>query len=102
MHIVLLRFGPNKAQAPQWLAQHNQWLQAGLDDGAFVLAGSLEGGAGGLLLAVGEDRDGLMARLQRDPFVAQGVVNVEVLGVTPSRTAPALAALLSNAGKVAA
>lgn len=38
--IVFLRFGPNRAQAGQWMAGHKQWIQDGIADGSFLLAGS--------------------------------------------------------------
>lgn len=38
--IVFLRFGPNRAQAGQWMAGHKQWIQDGIADGSFLLAGN--------------------------------------------------------------
>lgn len=94
MHIVFLEFGPNRAQAGHWMAEHNQWIQQGLDDGCFLLAGSLDNAQGGVVLATGLDRAAIEARVGRDPFVVHGVVVAEIHAVAPSRTAPGMAALL--------
>lgn len=101
MYIIFLRFGPNRAQAKEWMAAHAQWIQQGIDDGVFLMAGSLEAGQGGAIIAIGGDRDALMARVRQDPFVEHEVVTAEVHAITPSRIAPAMAALLGQAGAAA-
>ncbi|MDR7331844.1 YciI family protein [Roseateles asaccharophilus] len=97
MYIVFLRFGAQRAQAGQWMAQHGQWLKQGLDDGVFLMAGSLGEGQGGVVLARGPDRDSLLARVAQDPFVEHGVVDAEVHAVSPSRWAPGMAELFAPA-----
>lgn len=32
MHIVLLKFGPNRSQAAQWMAGHKEWIEKGISD----------------------------------------------------------------------
>lgn len=96
MHIIFLKFGPNRAQASQWMAEHGRWIQQGIDDGVFLLAGSLDNGQGGALLAAGADTEAIMARVQEDPFVVHGVVVAELHTVAPSRLAPGMAALLER------
>lgn len=97
MYIVFLRFGAQRAQAGQWMAQHGQWLKQGMEDGVFLMAGSLGEGQGGVVLARGGDRDALMARVAQDPFVEHGVVEAEVHAVSPSRFAPGVAELFVQA-----
>ncbi|UGQ48787.1 YciI family protein [Massilia endophytica] len=94
MHIIFLRFGPNRAQASQWMAGHMQWIQQGLDDGSFLMAGSLDSSQGGLVLARGLDTEEIRRRVALDPFVIHGVVQAEVHRVTPSRLSTGMAALL--------
>lgn len=101
MFIVFLRFGTNRGEAPRWMAGHRQWLQQGLDDRVFLLAGSWDGGLaqgtqGGAVLATGLDRASLIARVEQDPFVVHGVVDAEVHGLSASLVAPALATLLAG------
>ncbi len=85
MFIVVLRFSNRKADAPQWMEGHKAWIQRGLADGVFLLVGSVVPGLGGALLAHGVDRAALQARVQEDPFVAQDVVQAEILEVAPAQ-----------------
>ncbi|WP_298213226.1 YciI family protein [Acidovorax sp.] len=94
MHIVFLKFGPNRSQAAQWMAAHNQWIQSGIDDGVFLMAGSLESAQGGAILAAKTTKEELASRVQQDPFVAHGVVVPEIISVTPSRTVEGFARLI--------
>ncbi len=65
---------------------HQAWLAQGFSDGVFLAAGSLDDGAGGAILAFGEDRDALEARVAADPFVQEGIVTAEITGFTLART----------------
>lgn len=96
MYIVFLRFGPNRSQAREWMAEHNQWIQSGIEDGVFLMAGSLDDAQGGAVLAANVTREVLMARVQDDPFVVHGVVTAEVNAITPSRVAPRLSELFGH------
>lgn len=86
MHIVLLKFAENKGRAADHMAGHNAWLRQGFADGVFLVAGSLEGGQGGSVIAHDCDRAALEARVATDPFVAEGVVTAEILGISPAVT----------------
>lgn len=94
LFIVFLRFGQNRAQASQWMAGHKRWIQQGLADGSFLLAGSLEDAQGGVVLATGCDSATVLARVEQDPFVVHGVVTAEIHAVTPALMADGMAALL--------
>ena len=96
MYIVFLKFGPNRAQARQWMAEHDQWIQSGIEGGVFLMAGSLDDARGGAVLAANLTREALMARVRNDPFVAHGVVTAEVHAITPSRVAPGLSELVGH------
>lgn len=84
MFIVFLRFSANKAQAGQFMAGHNAWVKQGLDDGVFLLVGSLQPNLGGGILAHGTSFSDLEKRVGEDPFVAEGVVSAEIMELTPS------------------
>lgn len=86
MFVVLLKFSDNKDQAGQHMEGHKTWLSQGFADGVFLLAGSLQPGAGGGILAHGVDRETLERRVAADPFVAEGVVNPEIHEIAPART----------------
>lgn len=85
MYVVLLRFGENRDKAAEFMGGHNAWLQRGFEEGVFLLAGSLQPGLGGAILARAGTRDALMARVDEDPFVAEKVVDVEILEISPKR-----------------
>lgn len=94
MHLVLLKFAHRKADAPQHMAGHKAWLQRGFDDGVFLLTGSLQDGLGGMVLAHGLGAEALAGRVNQDPFVIEGVVSAEIVGVAPHRADDRLRFLL--------
>ncbi len=89
MHIILLKFAQNKSAAAEHMDAHNAWIAQGFSDGVFQAVGSLDSG-GGAVLASGQTRSSLEARVGDDPFVKHGVVSAEILGVDLKRTVPAL------------
>jgi len=51
MFVVLLKFSDNKSNAGQLMEGHNKWVKRGIDDGVFLLVGSLQPKMGGGILA---------------------------------------------------
>jgi uncharacterized protein YciI len=94
MYVVLLRFAENKSRASDFMQEHNAWIKRGLDDGVFLLVGSLQPGLGGAILAHGLAPADLQARVEADPFVVHGVVTAEVLEIKPGKADPRLDFLL--------
>lgn len=97
MFIVLLRFSRNIGRAGELINAHNAWLNRGFTDGIFLLAGSLQPRLGGAILAHAVSLPELQARVDEDPFVAEGVVEAEILAVTPGKADERLAFLLDGA-----
>lgn len=93
MFVVLLRFSANKARAAEFMQGHNDWIRQGFDDGVFLLAGSLQPGKGGTVIAHNTSLELLQARVDSDPFVVEDVVSPEILQIEPSRTDGKLAFL---------
>lgn len=85
MFLVLLRFSTNKALASQFMDGHKQWIDRGFSDGVFLMAGSIQPGAGGAVVAHGTSAQELEKRVEEDPFVAENVVTAEVIEVSPAR-----------------
>lgn len=85
MFVVLLKFSDNKGKAGQFMDGHKEWLKRGFDDGVFLLAGSLQPGLGGGVLAHNTTLADIEARVKGDPFVAEGVVSAEILEIAPSK-----------------
>lgn|GEM_PF-85887 len=95
MFIVLLRFSSNKHQAGRFIEGHKRWIKRGFDEGVFLLAGSLEPGSGGAILAHNTSASALERRVGEDPFVAEHVVSAEILQLTPSTADKRLSFLLN-------
>jgi uncharacterized protein YciI len=96
MFIVLLRFAENRDRAGQLMEGHKSWLQQGFADGVFLLAGSLQPNQGGGILAHNTSLEDLRARVDEDPFVAEGVVSAEILEIDPARADDRLRFLLNE------
>lgn len=94
MHVILLRFGNNKASAPTYMKEHNAWIANGMSDGVFQCVGSLNTG-GGFVLAHGENDDEIRQRVDDDPFVRHEIVVAEIHRVDVNRTVPQLEYLVS-------
>jgi uncharacterized protein YciI len=92
MFVITLRF-VDKSRAPQFMDAHNEWIRRGFEDGVFLLVGSLQPNAGGVILAHNASAEEIQARTQDDPFVAQGVVSAEILAIAPGRADERLAFL---------
>ncbi|WP_309115795.1 YciI family protein [Saccharothrix sp.] len=94
MFVVLLRFSDNKDAAGRHMDGHAEWLRRGREDGVFLLAGSIQPGLGGAILAHGVTRAELDERVAADPFVAENVVSAEVLEIAPGMADERLSFLL--------
>jgi len=95
MFIVFLRFSNNRGRARELMPGHDEWIKCGIDQGVFLLVGSLQPQAGGMILAHNTTRSELEARVNQDPFVANDVVSAELLEVSCSKADPRLGFLLS-------
>jgi uncharacterized protein YciI len=84
MFVIFLRFAENRHLAGQHMQGHNDWIRQGIDDAAFLLAGSIAGGQGGAIIAHGLTRADLKSRLEADPFVAKQIVTPEIIEIQPS------------------
>jgi len=65
---------------------HKEWIKRGIDDGVFLLIGSLQPDLGGGIVAHNMSLAGLQSRVNGDPFVAKNAVSAEVIEITPSQT----------------
>lgn len=84
MHIILLKFTSNRHNAARHLPGHKAWLTRGLEDGTFLLAGSLGSDLGGAIFARGVSPATIRDRVNEDPFVRENIVSAEVLEFSPS------------------
>lgn len=94
MFVIMLRFAANKALAGQFMDGHKSWIRQGFADGVFLLTGSLQPNQGGGILAHNSSLEDLQARVDADPFVAEGVVSAEIIELSPGQAEPRLQFLL--------
>lgn len=85
MFIVLLKFSDNKAQAGQFMEDHNQWIKSGFDCGVFLLVGSLQPKLGGGIVAHNTSLSEIQSRVANDPFVVEKVVTAEIIEIDPAK-----------------
>lgn len=97
MFIVLLKFSDSK-KAGQFAEGHRQWLGRGFEEGVFLLAGSLQPGKGGVIIAHNTSLPELEIRVNEDPFVKEDIVAAEIIEISPSRTDERLNFLLAEKG----
>ena len=95
MFVVLLKFSDRRDEAGRLMESHKAWIERGLEDGVFVLVGSLPPGLGGGILAHGLSRAELERRIGDDPFVAEQVVTAEIIELAPARADERLDFLLA-------
>jgi len=94
MFVVLLKFSGDRGRAGQFMEDHKAWIRRGFEDGVFLLVGSLQPALGGGIVAHNTSRAELQARIDDDPFVAEKLVNVEILEIAPSQADERLRFLL--------
>ena len=73
---------------------HKQWIERGIEDGVFVLVGSLQPNLGGGIVAHNTSLPDLQGRVNDDPFVAENIVSAEILEITPTKVDERLKFLL--------
>lgn len=85
MFVITLRL-IDRDRAAQFMEAHDGWIKQGFDDGVFLLVGSLQPHAGGVILAHRAAPEDIAARVRDDPFVREGIVSAEILAIAPGRT----------------
>lgn len=84
MFVIFLRLTAERGRAPAFMEAHRDWIARGRADGIFLLVGSLPESTGGAILAHGESRAEIEARVAQDPFVAEGIADAEIHEFTPA------------------
>jgi uncharacterized protein YciI len=96
MFIMLLKFSDNRTRAGEFMAEHNEWIKRGFDEGVFLLVGGLQPGLGGGVMAHNISLSELQARVNDDPFVKENVVSAEILEIAPAKADERLRFLLAE------
>lgn len=89
MFVIFLRFAENRHLAGEHVDGHNDWIQQGIADSVFLLAGSVSGGQGGAIIAHGLARADVERRLEADPSWRSGSWHPRSLRSSPARSTTA-------------
>ncbi|MFD7862927.1 YciI family protein [Streptomyces sp. NPDC057682] len=73
------------------MAEHVAWLDAQYAAGVFVASGRKNPRDGGVILAVGDDRETIVRLTETDPFAVHGVCAYRVTEFIATKTSDALA-----------
>lgn len=84
LYVITLIYRRSETEREKHNPGHKAWLVDHIKAGSVIFAGPLENQRGGLILAVAPDEHSVRNRLGDDPFVAAGLVDVEVTGVHPA------------------
>lgn len=84
LFIITLTYRRPAEELDAQLEAHRGWLVANTRAGRIAVAGPLEPRTGGLIVAHCADRDELDRMIAQDAFVIHGLVDVDVLCVSPA------------------
>ncbi|WP_433479015.1 YciI family protein [Spirillospora sp. CA-142024] len=97
LHLLRLEYTGSEQAAEPHVAGHVAFLERHHAAGTFVLSGqTIPSSEGGLIIAVGVDRQGAEEIAAEDPFVKAAVARYRITTIAPGRTHPSLAALLGG------
>ena len=97
MYIVLMQL-VDGGKAPTYMDGHKAWIRQQFDDGVLFYVGGRRGGGGNAMIASGVAHSDLVARLNANPFVSNGVVTVEVIELDTTMSDPRLGFLVEFQG----
>jgi uncharacterized protein YciI len=72
------------AEVETVLPQHTEWVAAGYEHGRILVSGRRQPPVGGIIVAIGENRQDIQRWLAADPFVLAGLAEykIEEFGAT--------------------
>jgi uncharacterized protein YciI len=94
MFILLLTYTKPLEEVDALMRDHMPWLNEQYQAGRFLVSGRQVPRTGGVIVARGDDREGIEALAAGDPFVTGGVATCEVIQFRASQSAPDLRRLL--------
>jgi uncharacterized protein YciI len=96
MFVVVLTYVKPLDVVDGLLEAHIRYLNEQYERGVFVLSGPQAPRTGGVILARAENREALMAVLDRDPFKIEGAARYDVMEFVANMTAPDCRGLLEK------
>lgn len=90
MYVLELTYTAPLDEVEAALEAHVAWLDEQYEAGVFIASGRKNPRDGGVILAVGDDRDRIEAIAASDPFVQEGVCEYRITEFIATKTVPAL------------
>ena len=87
MFVIELVYKVELAQIDAHMAAHVAFLKKHYADGTFLVSGRKIPRDGGIILAVGRDREQIEAIMRDDPFVSRGLADIRVIEFRASQRA---------------
>jgi uncharacterized protein YciI len=87
MFVIELLYKVDLAQIDAHMKAHIAWLDKHYAAGTFVVSGRKVPRDGGIILALGHDRDRLETIVREDPFVASGLADYKLVEFNASQRA---------------
>jgi uncharacterized protein YciI len=85
--VIELVYKADLAQIDAAMKPHMAYLRKHYDAGTFIASGRKVPRDGGIILAVGDDRDQIEAIVREDPFVASGLAEYRIIQFRASQRA---------------
>ncbi|MFD8726894.1 MULTISPECIES: YciI family protein [unclassified Streptomyces] len=92
MFVLELTYTAPVERADALMREHIAWLDEQYTAGVFIASGRKNPRDGGVILAVGDDRERIEAIAAADPFAEHGVCAYRITEFLATRTAPELSA----------
>jgi hypothetical protein len=92
MHLV------DGSTAPIHMDGHKAWIRQGFADEVLFYVGGRRGGGGNAIIANGVTYEELRARLDQNPFVANAVVEAEIIELDTTKSDPRMAFMVEFEG----
>jgi uncharacterized protein YciI len=96
VYLIILDYLVPLAEVDAQLEAHRAWVDRGFADGVFLLSGPCIPREGGAIVAHGEDRAAIEARVAADPFHTAQVARHRIVEVAARRADPRLSFLLGD------
>ena len=90
MFVVELNYTVDLKEIDAHMRAHVAFLKKHYATGTFLVSGRKIPRDGGIIIAVGEDRQQIEAIIEEDPFVARGLADYRVVEFRASQRAPDL------------
>lgn len=88
MFVIELSYKADLAQIDAHMKEHVAFLREHYASGTFLVSGRKVPRDGGVIVAVGHDRESIEAVVRADPFVSRGLADYRIVEFRASQRAP--------------